>query len=527
MIRRFGGLLATRVLASSVGALLLGIGVWFSWLSWMRPLILPDEGRYAGVAWDMYRSGSMAVPLLDGMPYFHKPPLYYWIAEAAFGLFGVSEWAARVPSWLGAWAAVAAVYAFVARYRDPATARIAALMLATIPFFFGGAQFANMDMLVAGTITLAILAGAAAVLEHAADRPYGRLMLATGAFAALALLSKGLIGIVLPVFTLVAWLAAMRQWKSLRVLLWPPAIAVFLVLGLPWFVLMQVRYPDFFHYFFIYQQFERFSETGFNNVQPFWFYVPILVGMCLPWTLWGGGLFRKAFWTLFEGRAVRLLMAAWIVVVIGFFSLPASKLVGYVLPAVPPLAILLADVLGRAYAASPRHAPRAIAAASVVSVAVCLMAAGVAPFYVKHSARPLIKPFMKQIARADTLVALEKFPFDLPFYTRTKSVMWVVDDWTNPAFALRDTWRKELADAALFAPAAGREALVPREQFKARLCAAPPGIFWIWGSPGDAARYSIMGSDAPLVNDGKTALWRLLVDARFKSDRCAGMPTGG
>jgi 4-amino-4-deoxy-L-arabinose transferase-like glycosyltransferase len=527
MIRRFGRSLAARVLALPGGPLLLGIGAWFSWLSWMRPLILPDEGRYAGVAWDMYRSGTMAVPLLDGMPYFHKPPLYYWIAEAAYGLFGVNEWAARVPSWLGAWAAVAAVYMFVARYRDPACARVAALVLAVIPFFFAGAQFANMDMLVAGTITLATLAGAAAVLEHEAGRPYGRLMLLTGAFAALALLSKGLIGIVLPVFTLFLWLAALRQWKSMRVLVWPPAIAIFLILGLPWFVLMQTRYPDFFHYFFIYQQFERFSETGFNNVAPFWFYVPVLLGLSLPWALWAGGFLRKRFWALPEGRAIWLLMAVWIVVVVGFFSIPSSKLVGYVLPAVPPLAILLAEVLGRARAASPQGSRRAVVAASAVSVALCVAAAAAGAFYVGHSVRPLIKPYAAQIAPSDTLVALEQFPFDLPFYARTDSVMWVVDDWSNPAFALRDNWRKELADAALFAPAAGHEALVPRAQFKARLCASPPGVFWIWGSPGDTAHYPVLGTDAPLADNGKQALWRLRVDARFKTDRCAGMPTGG
>ncbi|MFQ6689789.1 glycosyltransferase family 39 protein, partial [Bordetella pertussis] len=97
----------------AAGWLLLAVGVWLAFLSWMRPLALPDEGRYAGVAWDMLRNGSFAVPLIDGMPYFHKPPLYYWLAELSFRLFGVNEWAARLPSALAAWASAVALYLFV------------------------------------------------------------------------------------------------------------------------------------------------------------------------------------------------------------------------------------------------------------------------------------------------------------------------------------------------------------------------------------------------------------------------------
>ncbi|PTN50275.1 dolichyl-phosphate-mannose--protein mannosyltransferase, partial [Achromobacter xylosoxidans] len=140
------------------GRFLLAIGAWLAFLAWIRPLTLPDEGRYAGVAWDMLRSGSHAVPLLDGMPYFHKPPLYYWLTELSFSVFGVHPWAARVPSWLAAWGAVAALYCFVRRYRDTETAALTVLVLATMPFFYGGAQFANLDMLVAGLITLCVLA---------------------------------------------------------------------------------------------------------------------------------------------------------------------------------------------------------------------------------------------------------------------------------------------------------------------------------------------------------------------------------
>ncbi|WP_313388517.1 ArnT family glycosyltransferase, partial [Achromobacter aegrifaciens] len=170
------------------GRFLLAIGAWLAFLAWIRPLTLPDEGRYAGVAWDMLRSGSHAVPLLDGMPYFHKPPLYYWLTELSFSVFGVHPWAARVPSWLAAWGAVAALYCFVRRYRDTETAALTVLVLATMPFFYGGAQFANLDMLVAGLITLCVLAAVDTALRVERGQAWRAMAVAAGVLAAFLLL---------------------------------------------------------------------------------------------------------------------------------------------------------------------------------------------------------------------------------------------------------------------------------------------------------------------------------------------------
>lgn len=523
--RRPGDLLAVFSVCLSAPVLLIGTGAWLGWLSWWRPLMLPDEGRYAGVAWDMYRSGTMGVPLLNGMPYFHKPPLYYWLAEIAYRLLGVNEWAARMPSWLGAWATVAAVYLFAARYGERGTARVAVAILATLPLFYGGAQFANMDMLVAGTITLATLAGASAVLEQRAGRSHAALMLAAGVFAALALLSKGLIGVVLPLGILLAWLLADRQWKSLRVLLWPPAIVVFLALGLPWFVWMQLRYPGFFHYFFIYQQFDRFTETEFNNVQPFWFYLPVLLGLSLPWALWGRGLFRKAFWAASPARSVRLLLAVWIAVVVGFFSLPSSKLVGYILPALPPLAMLLAGQLRPALAIPAPATRRAAAAALGVAMLACVLAVALTAVYGKFGAKSLAGPYAARMGPDDTIVALQSYPFDIAFYTRADRPIWVVDDWEKFGSDMRDDWRKELMDAAGFAPAVGKQTLVASGQLTQRMCAVPSGTFWFWGESGDGARYDVLRGILPLASQGRRALWRVPADAAFRADHCAAAPS--
>lgn len=509
--------------------LLLGLGIWLACLSWARVLTLPDEGRYAGVAWEMLRSGSHAVPLLDGMPYFHKPPLYYWLTEIGFKLFGLNEWAARMPSWLAAWAALSGLYAFVRRYRNAATATIAVVILATTPFFYGGAQFANTDMLVAGLITLAVLAAADSVLRAEAQQPFRLMSLAAAALAGLAVLAKGLIGLVLPGATIFFWLILSRRWHGFRVLLWLPALLMFALVAVPWFWMMQARFPGFFHYFFVYQHFERFAQSGFNNAQPFWFYLPVTVGLILPWSLWGGGVLRKDFWQMPDPAGLRSLMAIWAVVVLGFFSIPSSKLIGYVVPALPPLAVIVAEVIQRAISQSTTGQARLWAyRCAAGSVLLCVVLVGVFVANPRRSAEPLGRQIAAEMQTSDTLVTLHSYPFDLGIYTGATQPAWVVDDWSNPKIPLRDNWRKELYDAGLFAPQTAAHLLVSPETFLSRLCTAASGSrFWVWGEPEDAQHYPALRGLAPRFSDRHYTVWRIDIDHDFNARLCGETPTAG
>lgn len=511
------------------GWLLLAAGIWLAWLAWMRPLTLPDEGRYAGVAWDMLRSGSHAVPLLDGMPYFHKPPLYYWLTELSFSVFGVHPWAARLPSWLAAWSAAAGLYVFVRRHRDAAAASLTVLVLCTVPFFYGGAQFANLDMLVAGLITLCVLAAAETVLRVERGERWRAMSVAAGALAALAVLAKGLIGLVLPGAILLLWLVWERRWRGLRALVWPPALLVFLAVAAPWFVLMQVRFPGFYDYFFVYQHFQRFAAAGFNNAQPFWFYLPVLAGLSLPWSLWGGGILRRAFWIAGPARSLRRLAAVWFAVVVVFFSLPHSKLIGYVLPALAPLAFLLAEVILAAWRSeNGLTTPRLVRISAAVAAGICVIAVGIAAFNAKGSAAPLAQVVRQEARPDDTFVSLHAYPFDLALYARAPRPTWVVDDWLNPEVPVRDNWRKELYDAAKFDPVTGKQVLISAEQFNATLCAAPDGArFWVWGGHGDGAIYLPLQGLAPVVTSARHAMWRVDAGAALRQRVCAGTPTAG
>ncbi|HTK02094.1 MAG TPA: glycosyltransferase family 39 protein [Bordetella sp.] len=514
-----------RLEALSRGWLFLFTGVWLLWLSWMRPMTLPDEGRYAGVAWEMLRTGELGVPLLNGMPFFHKPPLYYWLAGGAFDVFGVHAWTARLPSWLAAWAAAMAVYAFMRHYRGVRVATIALLVLATQPFFFGAAQFANLDMLVAGMITLTTVAGASTVLNATRGQSWRWLAVATAVLAALGVLSKGLIGVVLPGGILLIWIVMLRQWRGLGALLWPPAIAAFLVVCLPWFWAMQQDYAGFFDYFFIYQQFDRFAEATFNNRQPFWFYLPVVAGMILPWSLWLGAIFRKAFWSRQDSDTytLRLLMGIWILVVLVFFSIPQSKLVGYVLPLLAPLAVLVAEVIVAGLTADIGSiTQRSYRASLIGATSLCVVMTAIATIYAQPNSVPLGALARAEFKQGDQVVMLHAYAYDLPMALRNPRLSWVVDNWNNPEIPTRDNWRKELHDAGQFSPGVMKDTLISARELQVRLCAAPAGqVFWFWGTPGeDQDAYPALHGLAPFAVSGKRALWRVVPDTAYRTLHC-------
>ncbi|MDE1999930.1 MAG: glycosyltransferase family 39 protein, partial [Burkholderiales bacterium] len=166
--------------------------VWLLATAGWRPLAVPDEGRYAGVAWEMIRSGDWLTPTLNGLPFFHKPPLFYWITGISLQGLGQNMMAARMASLLGAWMGAVALWLFVRRWVGPQRALWASLVLLTQPFFYGGAQYANLDTLVAGCITATILMAVHAVLLDEHGLPYRAALWGAYALAGLGLLAKGL-----------------------------------------------------------------------------------------------------------------------------------------------------------------------------------------------------------------------------------------------------------------------------------------------------------------------------------------------
>jgi hypothetical protein len=223
------------------------------------------------------------------------------------------------------------------------------------------------------------------------------------------------------------------------------------VVALPWFVLMQQRFPGFFDYFVIEQHFRRFSQAGFNNMHPRWFYLVLLPALTLPWSAWLPLALRHR--PADAPRALVGLYVWWIVAVVGFFSLPSSKLAGYVLPALAPWCLLIA--LGVA------QRPRALRVTAALGALACLCAVGLLAWKAPHSTRPAAAALAARFVPGDRVVFVDEMFYDLPFYAGLSQPPIVVTDWASPELPQRDNWRKELYDAARFDPARARELLWP------------------------------------------------------------------
>jgi len=491
-------------------AVLLFLALWLLATMGVRPLLLPDEGRYANVARDMLTSnaGDGLVPLLNGLPFFHKPPLLYWLDMLAMAVLGVNQFSARFAPFVGAWVMGAALFMAVRRWHGAASARATLLVLATCPFFFIGGQYANLDMLVGGLITAAVLAFARAVDNGTRAL---RWMLGAWALAAASVLAKGLIGFVLPALVVAPWLLAQRRWRDLLWLLHPLGLLLFAVLALPWFALMQLRYPGFFDYFIMEQHFRRFAQTSFNNVHPAWFYVAALPLLTLPWSAWlPVSLIRvKRSWNAMDAseRSRWGLWVWWLLAVIGFFSLPSSKLVGYALPALAPWCA----VLGAAVVTSNLAWKRTLTlAVSICLGTVFLLASPAAMTALKlkppTSSKAAAAVLSAQIGPGDRVVFVDEMFYDLSFYAGLTQPPVVASMWSDPTVPLRDNWRKELFDAARFDPARGRELLWPIDRMNELTCG--DAAVWFVVKEASAPRMAQVAGAVRVVAQSEVQLMR-------------------
>jgi 4-amino-4-deoxy-L-arabinose transferase-like glycosyltransferase len=495
---------------------------WLALTMGVRPLALPDEGRYVSVAWEMITSGNWLYPTLNGLPFFHKPPLFYWITAGSLSLFGIHEWASRLASLLGAGVAAFALYGFALRQKGKAVARLTLLVLVTMPFSFLGAQFANLDMLVAGFIGVSIVLAAEAALNANRNQAYRGLLAGAYVAAALGVLSKGLIGIVLPAMVIVVWLAWSRRLALLSQLIWLPGLALFALVAVPWFVAMQMRFPDFLHYFFVYQHFQRFTESGFNNPQPFWFYPLAILVLMLPWSWWLPAALKRSQPEAESGPTILSLMWIWVLVIVGFFSIPSSKLVGYVLPVLPPLAYLVADGLSRKTGVGDRS--RSLKYLAAAAVVVCLSVIVANNLFNTKSDKKLAELMATQRHPGEPVVFLQGQFFDVPFYLGLREPVKIYDDWNLPPAKRHDNWSKALKEAGTFDPIRAQLLLRDRKQVVNELCAEP--VSWVFAAAGAEQAYPFLKSSL-VATAHKTGLWKVSKNDLAARGLCPEMPIVG
>jgi 4-amino-4-deoxy-L-arabinose transferase-like glycosyltransferase len=300
-------------------------------------LIGPDEPRYSAVARTMLESGDYITPRLNGGAWFEKPPLMYWGAAAGFRIFGLNEWGARFPSALAATLCVFLVYWCARRLWNAGVGILTALIMASSVGFITFSRAASMDMVLTACLTGALVFFLAGV--HAAGRSRRIFFYLFYASIGLGALAKGPVAFLLPAVSLFMFLALRGAWNEWRT--WhPEGLLIAFGIALPWYVACTwANGYEFIRVFIINHNLERFASSIHGHQRPFYFYLPVLLLLTFPWTFLLVPAFRREF------AANEQVMMWWIAVPLVFFSLSGSKLPGYILPVVPPIALLCAGEL--------------------------------------------------------------------------------------------------------------------------------------------------------------------------------------
>ncbi len=321
--------------------LLLGIA-WFATLG-VRPLLDPDEGRYAEIPREMLVSGDWVTPRFNDLKYFEKPPLQYWATAAVYELGGVQPWTSRLWGVGLAFACLPLVYAFTRRLYGERAALAALAALAVSPFFLIVGHLNLLDQAFTFFLSAALFAFVAA--QSLGDSRRRSLMLIAWGSAALAVLSKGIVVGVLCGGSLILYSLLerdVRPWRRLAAL---PGAALFGLIAVPWFVLVSLRNPSFPGFFFVHEHFARFLTTVHQRVEPWWFFLPLLLLMVLPWipeavrALRARGAAQPQPGVGVEFKPLRFLLI-YCALTLAFFSASGSKLAPYILPLAPPLAVV-------------------------------------------------------------------------------------------------------------------------------------------------------------------------------------------
>ena len=313
-------------------------------------LIEPDEGRYAEIPREMLEKGDFITPTLNYVAYFEKPPLHYWLTAFSFKLFGLNEFAARFTGALAGLLTVLLVYHAGRKLFSRREGLASAFILGTSIGFLAQSRINLTDM----TLTFWLSAALCCFIIAAEDNEEhkGRYYCLFYAFSALAVLTKGLIGLVLPLGIIGIYLALTRRWNLLKELRIAGGTAFFLAVTVPWFVLTSLRNPDFARFFFIHEHFERYLTKVHGRYQPAWFFLPVLLTTMFPWSIYAIRAIKRAWRERRHEDGERLIfLIIWAAVIFAFFSASHSKLVPYILPVFPPLALLLgkmfSDVMGQ------------------------------------------------------------------------------------------------------------------------------------------------------------------------------------
>jgi 4-amino-4-deoxy-L-arabinose transferase-like glycosyltransferase len=337
--------------------LLLGFGALYFFRLGSYPFSNPDEGRNAEIPREMLATGDWVTPRLDGVNYFEKPPLVYWVTAALGKIFGLNEWSVRAVPVLFALAGILLTYAAARALYGRHAGRWSALVLGTSLFWFGIGHIPILDMAVSVLMAATLFCFLLGVREPTGSRRRW-FFLGLYASAALATLTKGLMGFLVTGAVMFLWLVIFKQWKRLRPLYLPSGILLFLAIAAPWHVLAAMRNETWAHRYFVFEHFERFLTPVADRPGPIYYFVGIVIAGLIPWTgfLWpatrdalrgmdgptaGTSTSLKGAWARRRENADAWFLPIWAAFIFVFFSISKSKLAPYILPIFPALAVLI------------------------------------------------------------------------------------------------------------------------------------------------------------------------------------------
>jgi len=344
--------------------LFFAIGAFFCVGLGAHSYLIPSEARYIEIPRQMLVTGDWLTPHINGVPYFEKPPLFYWMQACAMSVFGMDEWAGRITTVLLTTLTCLLTYAVGRMLYGRTAGLLSALVLSTCLMGYGLAHVAMLDVPVSAFITACLACFLAAqqppsltlsrkeagegkeIPSPACGGGLGRgnLYLFMYIFSALAMMSKGLIGIVIPGMVIGAWIALTKQWKILTQTQLIPGLILFLIIAAPWHVLMAQHHPDFLSFYFIHEHFTRYLTDEHKRTAPWWFFIAITPVGLIPWVCVTPHLLRGLHplrQTPQQVRGDNLFLLLWIILPLIFFSTSHSKLISYIFPIFPPLAILI------------------------------------------------------------------------------------------------------------------------------------------------------------------------------------------
>lgn len=356
-------------------------------------LVNPDESRYAEIPREMVASGDYVLPRLNGVVYFEKPPLLYWTLAGFMKVFGPDELAMRAGPALFALAGILLTYAAARRIHGRLAGLAAAIVLGTSLLYFALARILILDMAVSVLISSTLFCFILGMREPPGAR---RRWLFYGLYAsaALATLAKGLIGFLVTGAIMFLWLLLFNQWRRLRPFYLPTGALLFLAIAAPWHVLAALRNDQWARFYFIHEHWERFTTTaGHDRYQPWWYFIPVVLGGLFPWMGFLWPALRDSLaggWARRRENADVWFFVLWAAFIFLFFSKSQSKLIPYILPVFPALAVLIGAWLARVISEDAR--PRLRTGLWIYSAASGVLGLGVAyavlrPGLIRHAAQ--------------------------------------------------------------------------------------------------------------------------------------------